>query len=83
MVCLEFPTHKDPTTGGPPWALPPLVYQELLKRPGDEISYDERGTIRETNREPTNEALERVAHWQPERTHPIGEGTDWIGVWKH
>lgn len=26
--------------------------------------------------------FERVLHYQPERTHKVGEGTDWISVWR-
>lgn len=83
LVCLEFPTTKDPASGGPPWGVPPPLYQELLKRPGDEVSYDAGGVIQETDREENSDALQRIAHWQPERTHQIGQGTDWVGVWKH
>jgi hypothetical protein len=32
---------------------------------------------------PDSEGLTRVDHWQPERTHPVGQGTDWIGLWQH
>lgn len=84
LVCLEYPTFKDPLAGGPPWALPPEVYEELLAQPGEDVSYDEAGkVIRKASTKPSNEALIRVAHWQPERTHAAGQGTDWVGVWRH
>lgn len=85
LVCIEFPTAKDPTTGGPPWALPPPVYAEHLSHPGEEIAYDEAsGRITEDpSRSKNAAALTRIAHWQPSRTHEIGQGTDWVGVWRH
>jgi hypothetical protein len=82
LVCLEFPTYKEPSTGGPPWALPPDVYEMLLPRPGEEIKYDKEGYVVKDEREPSEKALVRIAHWQPDRTHEIGKGTDWVGIWK-
>lgn len=26
LICLEFPTQKSGTSGGPPWASPPSAY---------------------------------------------------------
>jgi methyl halide transferase len=88
LICLEFPTHKPPKSGGPPWALPSPVYEELLKRPGDEIQYDEEGKlVKDANRQESNKALVRIAHWKPSRTHAVGiikgEVKDWVSVWKH
>ncbi|KAK5020050.1 hypothetical protein LTR60_000885 [Cryomyces antarcticus] len=85
LICLEFPTYKPPNTGGPPWALPPAVYVQHLSRPGDLVSYGEDGHIEEPEDPPKrNEVgLVRIAHWQPEHTHEIGKGTDWVGVWRH
>lgn len=84
LICIEFPTYKDPKTGGPPYALPPKVYVEHLSHPGTDIPYDEGGHVKEgTLGEPSDEGLERIAHWQPERTHAIGKGTDWVGIWRH
>ncbi|KAA6414026.1 MAG: thiol methyltransferase [Lasallia pustulata] len=68
LICLEFPTYKDPSLGGPPFGLSPAVYVEHLSHPGEELPPG---------------GLERVAHWQPERTHEIGKGTDWVSVWRH
>lgn len=86
LVCLEFPTYKEPSAGGPPWALPPPVYEQLLCRPGDEVAYGADGHVvddRERLGRPSETALERIAHWMPERTHEIGKGTDWVSVWRH
>ncbi|KAF2087687.1 putative thiol methyltransferase [Saccharata proteae CBS 121410] len=88
LVCIEFPTYKPPSTGGPPWALPPPVYEQHLARPGEELPYDAEGYVIENKSEngevPRNQdGLLRIAHWQPERTHEIGKGTDWIGIWRH
>lgn len=84
LICLEFPTYKPPSTGGPPWALPPVVYEEILTRPGEEIQYDKEGNVVvQTPVKDNAKALVRIAHWQPERTHEVGKGTDWVGIWKH
>ncbi|OAL02056.1 S-adenosyl-L-methionine-dependent methyltransferase [Phaeosphaeriaceae sp. SRC1lsM3a] len=87
LVCLEFPTHKPAKSAGPPWSLPPTVHQELLKRPGDDITYNEDGTVVGTDREESEGALVRVAHWTPKRTHNIavinGVVRDCVSVWRH
>jgi hypothetical protein len=81
LVCLEFPTKKPPKSGGPPWALPPVVYEELLAQPGEEITYDENLNCVPSNpRKENDNALVRIAHWQPERTHDVGKGTDWVSI---
>ncbi|KAF3038563.1 hypothetical protein E8E11_005591 [Didymella keratinophila] len=87
LICLEFPTHKPASSGGPPWSLPPTVHSELLKRPGEEISYDEAGVVVATDRGPGEGALKRVAHYVPSRTHDVGviKGVvrDCVSVWRH
>ncbi|KAI4144825.1 MAG: hypothetical protein L6R39_004028 [Caloplaca ligustica] len=83
LICLEFPTYKDPSTGGPPFGLTPQTYIEHLSHPGEEIPYDESGhVVVGTRGQPTPGSLTRIDHWQPERTHEIGKGTDWISVWR-
>ncbi|CZT45249.1 related to thiol methyltransferase [Rhynchosporium secalis] len=89
IVCVEFPTYRPPSTGGPPWALPPKVYLAHLARPGEELPYAEDGELQDSKLgESSKNGLVRVAHFQPERTHQIGydaEGrvTDWVSVWMH
>ncbi|KAJ4983467.1 thiopurine s-methyltransferase family protein [Stagonosporopsis vannaccii] len=87
LICLEFPTHKPASSGGPPWSLPPTVHAELLKRPGEEITYDEGGVVVQTQRGEGRGALRRVAHWTPARTHEVGvvKGVvrDCVSVWRH
>ncbi|RDL38009.1 Uncharacterized protein BP5553_05442 [Venustampulla echinocandica] len=89
LICVEFPTYKPPSTGGPPWALPPKIYMAHLSRPGEELPYGEDGSLLEAQLgEPSKSGLQRVAHFQPKRTHEIGydaEGniTDWVSVWAH
>ncbi|KAL9105051.1 MAG: hypothetical protein Q9163_000064 [Psora crenata] len=84
LICVEFPSAKDPKTGGPPFAVPPSVYVQHLAHPGEELLYNEDGHVREDLHLPTNSAaLARIAHWQPARTHEIGEGQDWVSIWKH
>lgn len=84
LICLEFPSNKEPSTGGPPWALPPNVYLGHLGRPGEQIEYDEQGYIKLEHESLVGRGgLERIAHWKPERTHEIGKGQDWESIWKH
>jgi len=84
LVCIEFPSTKDPKLGGPPFALPPEVYVEHLGHPGKEISYDATGHIKQDHGIPTSQStLKRKAHFHPERTHQIGEGTDFVSIWMH
>ena len=89
VVCIEFPTYKPPSTGGPPWALPPKIYMAHLPRPGQELPYAEDGVLEEEKLgEPSESGLKRIEHFQPKRTHQIGynaEGkvTDWISIWIH
>lgn len=87
LICLEFPTHKPPKSGGPPFSLPPTVHEELLKRPGEDIKYDEEGKALVSERMESEDALVRVAHWKPKRTHQVGvvkgEVADWVSVWHH
>jgi hypothetical protein len=90
LICIEFPSAKDPKIGGPPYALPPPVYTEHLARPGKGLPYDDdTGHVKEGVSAPNSPAaLKRIAHWQPERTHAIGKGpdgqvTDWVSVWRH
>lgn len=83
LICLEFPTYKPPSTGGPPWALRPETYLAHLNQPGKDVEYDEEGfAVWKEGQVPGDGALERIAHWKPERTHKIGEGTDNVSVWK-
>ncbi len=84
LICLEFPTYKVPSTAGPPWGVTPATYVEHLKRPGEKIPYNEEGYVVEETEQPPNEhALERIAHWQPARTHEVGKGTDRVSIWRH
>ena len=55
----------------------------LLSYPGAEPKYDGEGYAVKEEREPNPRGLRRVAHWKPERTHKVGEGTDWISLWQH
>lgn len=87
LICLEFPTHKPAASQGPPWSLPPTVHLELLKRPGEEIEYNTDGVVVASDREESKDALVRVAHWTPRRTHEVavikGVVRDCVSVWRH
>ncbi|EZF69238.1 hypothetical protein H105_08261 [Trichophyton soudanense CBS 452.61] len=89
LICLEFPTTKDPTLGGPPFASTPEAYLEHLSKPGEDIPYDDKGNVQAGLSNKTGDnGLVRVAHWHPERTHEVGkdsDGTvrDWVSIWCH
>ena len=83
LICVEFPTYKDPASGGPPWALPPDVYRAHLGHPGEEIPYDESGRVKVDESKPVSSGgFIRMAHWQPARTHEVGKGTDCVSIWR-
>ncbi|KAL4921687.1 S-adenosyl-L-methionine-dependent methyltransferase [Aspergillus aurantiobrunneus] len=88
LVCLEFPRHKDPLQHGPPYSAPSEAYMEHLSHPGEEIAYDERGRCKsDPLRESSQLGLERVAHWQPAKTHDFGtseegEVLDRVSIWR-
>lgn len=84
LICLEFPLTKAPDTGGPPHGLSGELYEQLFKSPGREVQYDQKGYVREDNSgERADDALERVARWQAERTHDVGQGSDHVSIWRH
>ena len=85
LICIEFPSAKDPKLGGPPYALPSSVYVEHLAHPGEELLYNEdTGHVKEGVSHASNSvALHRIAHWRPARTHEIGKGQDWVSIWRH
>ncbi|KAL4974160.1 S-adenosyl-L-methionine-dependent methyltransferase [Aspergillus desertorum] len=73
LICLEFPRHKDPLQPGPPYSSPSEAYMEHLSRPGEDIEYDTKGRCRsDPLRQPSELGLDRVAHWQPAKTHDFG-----------
>ncbi|KKA21609.1 hypothetical protein T310_4396 [Rasamsonia emersonii CBS 393.64] len=88
LICLEFPTTKDPLAGGPPYAAPSTAYMEHLSYPGEDIPYDTKGNVISNPLRPASDiGLERVAHWQPERTHEVGKDEngvvqDRVSVWR-
>ncbi|TAQ83924.1 hypothetical protein B7494_g7752 [Chlorociboria aeruginascens] len=83
LFCIEFPTYNRPAVGGPPWAVRKETYLEHLKRPGEKIPYDEDSFVVVEDAQANSDALKRIAHWKPEKTHPLGVGTDWVSVWEH
>lgn len=61
---------------------------EHLSSPGKELLYDEEGNIKvDPLKRAIETALERVAHWQPERTHKVGYDEDGnvrdrVSIWR-
>ncbi|KAL3477134.1 S-adenosyl-L-methionine-dependent methyltransferase [Aspergillus californicus] len=89
LVCLEFPRHKDPSQHGPPYSSPSEAYKEHLSHPGEEVKYDAKGYCEHNPlRRPSALGLERVAYWQPAKTHDFGtseegEVLDRVSIWRH
>jgi len=83
LVCLEFPLYKDPSTGGPPYALREETYVQHLSKPGQELEYKDGFVVVSEVSSRSSRSLVRLDRWKPERTHKIGEGTDHISVWAH
>ncbi|KAL8675365.1 MAG: hypothetical protein Q9168_000196 [Polycauliona sp. 1 TL-2023] len=84
LICLEFPTYKDPSIAGPPFGLTPQTYLEHLSHPGKRLPYDDSGHVQPGSQaSPASDSFQRLHHWQPERTHEIGKGTDWMSIWRH
>ncbi|RMJ22062.1 Thiol methyltransferase [Aspergillus sp. HF37] len=88
LICLEFPRHKDPSLGGPPFFSASEAYLEHLSHPGEDIPYDDKGFVKSDRlRAPSDNGLERVLHWEPTRTHDVGKGKDGgihdrVSVWR-
>lgn len=63
------------------------MHLELLKRPGEEIEYDDGGVVVASERSESESALRRVAHYTPARTHEVavikGVVRDCVSVWAH
>ncbi|KID90366.1 thiol methyltransferase, partial [Metarhizium majus ARSEF 297] len=88
LIRLESPRHKDRLAPGPPFASPSEAYMEHLSHPGEKISCNDKGLVdADPLREPSEAGLERVAYWQPERTHTVGKDKngvihDRVSIWR-
>lgn len=84
LICLEWPLGKAPKEGGPPHGLTSDLYVQLFKNPGQEVKYDADGKLLpDSNSEQGDNALVRIDHSMPARTHEAGMGKDYVGIWKH
>ncbi len=89
LICLEFPTYKPLSTGGPPFGSSPDAYAEHLKHPGKQVRYNEDGHIEsDSAAESAEDSLVCIAHWQPKRTHEVGKDEngnvrDFVAIWRH
>lgn len=89
LICLEFPSTKPASAGGPPFSAPPKAYMEHLSNPGVDIPYTADGEVKV---DPLSEigpgGLERLQHFHPPVAHNIGKDadgniTDYISIWRH
>lgn len=74
LVCLQWPTGKPWSSGGPPWGVLPEHYVAQLALPGQQIDYDADGKIPEQAMPTTTEqaGLRRLELVVPTRTHQAG-----------
>lgn len=98
LVCLEWPLQKSPKEGGPPHGLSAELYEELLRKPGQEVEYDDddgEGYVVVSVGDSTSgggggggddgrakNALVRLERYRPSRTHEAGKDSDYISIWK-
>ncbi|KAI1925511.1 hypothetical protein LOZ65_002816 [Ophidiomyces ophidiicola] len=88
LLCLEFPTNKEPSSSGPPFASTSAMYMEHLSHPGEEVPYNTDGHVKvDPAKQPSEKSFERVAHWHPEKTHKMlmgedGKHYDWVSIWR-
>lgn len=98
LVCLEWPLQKSPKEGGPPHGLSAELYEELLRKPGQEVEYDDddddgEGYVVVSAGDSTTSgggggdgraknALVRLERYRPSRTHEAGKDSDFISIWK-
>ncbi|KAM7198012.1 thiol methyltransferase [Rhypophila sp. PSN 637] len=98
LVCLEWPLHKPPKTGGPPWGVTSEAYLAHLTFPGRPFEYDEENNLvllgddhlatgGGSSKVEGGPGMERIARLRPSRTHkagydPDGNMVDYISVWK-
>lgn len=89
LICLEFPTFKPLSAGGPPFGCTPRAYLEHLSRPGEHIPYDQRGPVQTyALRGRTKDGLVRISHFHPKTTHEVGKDghgnvCDFVSIWRH
>lgn len=97
LICLEWPLQKSPKEGGPPHGLSAELYEELLRKPGQEVEYDDdddgEGYVVVSAGDSTGgggggddgrakNALVRLERYRPSRTHEAGKDSDYISIWK-
>lgn len=90
MVCLQFPTERPWSAGGPPWGVRPEHHVAHLARPGEDVRYDDEGRLAEGEEAASRSGsgLRRLELIVPRRTHEAGvleDGTvgDRIAVFSH
>ncbi|KAH7025870.1 S-adenosyl-L-methionine-dependent methyltransferase [Microdochium trichocladiopsis] len=81
LVCLEFPSTKSPDEPGPPWAMPPGVYERYLGGRNSSSSSSSsniqgsrvgRGGGEEEEESAGGAGLKRLIHGKPTKTHAAG-----------
>ncbi|KAM3425090.1 hypothetical protein BST61_g7056 [Cercospora zeina] len=84
LICLEWPLHKPANEGGPPHGLSAALYESLLRSPGQDVPYDERGKVSVNEAaEQSDNALVCVKRYRPQRTHEAGKDSDYVSLWQH
>ncbi|TLD28320.1 hypothetical protein PspLS_03595 [Pyricularia sp. CBS 133598] len=74
LICLQWPTAKPWSAGGPPWGVLPEHYIAQLARPGEKVEFEADGKIPEHAMPKAVEmgGLRRLELVVPSRTHNSG-----------
>lgn len=86
LICIEFPLGKDPAADSPPHSLSSALYEQLLARPGEEVTYDDTGRVyTDASLESAENALVKVETWVPASTFDdqLQVGQIKVSLWKH
>lgn len=83
LICIEYPLGKPPKLGGPPHGLESVLYEQVLNKPGEVVAYNLSGSVCEDRSgEKTDEALVKIAHWEPEQVLESQRGKIMVSLWQ-
>lgn len=81
LICAEFPTKKDPTSGGPPYGVSSKLYLAHLTHPGLNIVADEIGELAADQSKESHCGFDRIFHGKPSQNNALETVVDWISIW--
>ncbi|KAI5309953.1 hypothetical protein KEM55_002060 [Ascosphaera atra] len=86
LICLEWPRAEAYYSGGPPYASPSAAYEAHLRRPGEEIPYDDVQGVQPIDGS-NKLGFEKLAHFKPrasyvKTTHENGNVEERVSIWQ-